>query len=388
MTDKARHKALAHLAWVSLFRGDRLRFWVAVFGIGVAFLTVFLHLALLQAISEKSTQIYRLFSADAVVLSRQFQFAYSLGDFPNIRLRQLAQNARVEAVAPVRIGRSGWQAEEAGTAQGGVSRVLVLGLEPSASTFIADAEIRRQLDDLRSPRQVLFDRLSSPDIGSRSHGDMARLNNQSVRVAGEFSMGLPMYAPAASIMSADDFPSLLNESAMRAEIGLIRMTPGASLEDLMTELRTNLPDDIQVLTMPELIARERNYFLETKPLGIIVRVGLLIGLAIGGVALFQAISTQMETRRHDMALLRILGFPKYVSLWFGGFQLMLLLLLGWGLSILIALPLFAYISALARMHIQLDAILIGQSLIYGSVMLLVAGQPLWRSLDCSPAEFL
>jgi putative ABC transport system permease protein len=388
MTDKARHKALAHLAWVSLFRGDRLRLWVAVFGIGVAFLTVFLHLALRHAVSEKSTQIYRLFSADAVVLSLQFQFAYSMGDFPNIRLRQVAQNARVEAVVPVRIGRAGWQAEEAGIAQGGVSRVLVLGLSPSASAFVADAEIRSQLDDLRSPRQVLFDRLSSPDMGSRHPGDMARLNNQSVRVAGAFSMGLPIYAPVASVVSADDFPSLLNESAMRAEMGLIRMSPGASLEDLMAELRTHLPDDIQVLTMPELMARERSFFLETKPLGIIVRFGLLIGLAIGAVALFQAISTQMETRRHDLALLRIIGFPKSVSLWFGGFQLLLLLLLGWGLSILMAWPLFAYISALARMDIQLDSMLIGQSLIYGAVMLLVAGQPLWRSVNCSPAEFL
>ena len=156
----------------------------------------------------------------------------------------------------------------------------------------------------------------------------------------------------------------------------------------MTELRTHLPDDIQVLTMPELIARERSYFLETKPLGIIVRFGLLIGLAIGGVALFQAISAQMETRRHDLALLRIIGFPKSVSLWFGGLQLMLLLLLGWGLSILMAWPLFAYISGLARMPIQLDSMLMGQSLMYGAVMLVVAGQPLWRAVNCSPAEFL
>jgi putative ABC transport system permease protein len=388
MIDRSRLKAIAHFAWVSLFRGDRLRFSVAVLGIGVAFLTVLLHLALLHAVSEKSTQIYRLFNADAVVLSRQFQFAYSTGDFPHVRLRQVAQHANVKAVAQVRMGRTGWQAEEGGVAIGGVASMLVLGLTPSSSAFMSDKEIRRQLDGLRSPRQVLFDRLSSPDVGSRKPGDSARLNNQSVRVAGDFSLGLPMYAPAAAIVSGDDFASLLGESAMRAEIGLLRLSPGRSIDVQVTELRVNLPDDIQVLTMQELIARERAYFLETKPLGIMVRIGLLIGLAIGSVALFQAISAQMETRHHDLALLRAIGFPQNLSLWFGALQLFLLIFLGWALAILIAVPLFAYIFALASMPGQLDLSLIGQSLIYGLVMLPVAAQPLWSSVRRSPVEFL
>lgn len=368
-------------AWLNLRRGDRLRALVALAGAMVAIFVVLLHLAFLRAVEDKAAQVYDLFAADVVLVSDRFQFLYNMPDFPLARLRQANAHPAVADLAAVNVGSSHWQAPVTDA----TSSILLIGIDP-APDFLRDAALRDQVALLQQSRRILMDRLSHPDVGVLETMQSGRMRGQTASVAGWFDLGMAMYADAGAVVSRSDYPLYTGEASDRIQLGLLRLKPGSDPAQVVEDLRALLPKDVRVMTMAALRAQEQDYFVRVKPLGVMMHLGLFIGLVVGTVALYQALSSQMETRIRDFAVLRAMGFASRFTYGVGAFQLLILGGLAFTLAWVGAIPTFALIARLTHLSMPTDLVLLGQAALLCLPMIATAAIPLLRAGRADPAS--
>jgi putative ABC transport system permease protein len=373
--------ATLSFAWRNLARGDRWRFAASVSGAAVAIFIVLLHVAFLRAVEHKATQLYGLFDADVVLVSEGFQFLYRTGHFPLARLRQALSVPGVAQAASVRLGGGSWTAERTQAE----STLLLIGVDADPQ-FARDAELRAALPELKVPRRALVDRLSEGAVGPLAVGGSGAINQRPVEIAGLYSLGLPMYAAATAIVGAGEFARYTGRDPQRTELGLLRLAPGADPAQTAARVRAALPPDVRVMTFRELAEHEAHYFVEVKPLGIMMRAGLLIGLMVGAVALFQVMSSQAEARVRDFAVLRAMGFGGGFGYAVAAWQLALMGTLAFGGAWLAAIPAFAAIAAKSQLAMPLDAWLFGVVLALCLPMAAAAATPLLRAGRSDPAS--
>jgi putative ABC transport system permease protein len=367
-------------AWLNLARGDRVRLAVAIGGATVAIFIVLVHVAFLRAVEHKATQLYGLFDADLVMVSDRYQFLYRTSDFPAARLRQALSASGVAAVSGVRVSASRWIARD----DAAQSSLLLIGIDPD-SGFIADPVLRREAAALAGPRRALFDALSDPDVERVAVGESGRIGMQPARIVGTYALGLPMYAAATAIVANGDFSLYSGDDPRRIQLGLLRLQPGADAGRTLAALAAALPADVRVMTREALMTREAHYFVEVKPLGVMVRTGLAIGLLVGAVALFQVMSAQIEARMRDFAVLRATGFRAGYTYAVGALQLLIVGVASFALAWLAAWPVLTAVAAKSRLYLPLDAWLLGIGMLLCAPMIASAAAPLVRAAHVDPA---
>jgi putative ABC transport system permease protein len=368
-------------AWINLVRGDRVRFAVAIAGAVVAIFILLVHLAFLRAVEHKAAQVYGLFDAEVVMISDRYQFLYRMADFPSARLRQAVSVPGVGAAAAVRVTSSRWLSER----NGAQSSLLLIGIDPDP-VFLKDADLRAAASGLKSPRRVLFDRRADPEVGRLRSGDTGYIGYQPATVAGSYELGLPMYAAATAIVANSDFAFYSGEDPRRIQLGLLRLAPGTDPDAAVDALRRTLPDDVRVMTRAALMDQEAHYFVEVKPLGIMMKAGLAIGLLVGAVALFQIMSSQIESRMRDFAVLRAMGFSAGYTYAVGAWQLLLMGAAAFAAAWLVAMPVFALVSRKSHLFLPLDAWLLGAAAALCLPMIASAALPLVRAARAEPAR--
>jgi putative ABC transport system permease protein len=373
-------RACLAFAWAGLVRGDRLRFLVATSGATVAIFVMLLHVALLRAVEHKAAQVYGLFDAEVVLISDRFQFLYRMSDFPVARLRQAQAHPGVANTAAVRIDNSAWVRQDTGAQ----ISLMVIGIDPKPE-FVSDAEIRASMAELQVPRRVLLDRRSDPAAGPLRVGASGNIGSRLATVAGLYELGLPMYAQATAVVSNADFPLYTGNNPRRTQLGLVRLNPAADPDKVARELAASLPNDVRVLTREMLMAHEAAFFVDVKPLGIMMRAGLLIAMVVGAVALFQAMSAQIESRMRDFAVLRAMGFDGGFTYAVGAWQLFLMGAAGFALAWLAAIPVFGSVASKSQLSMPLDAELLAITLALCIPMVVSAATPLLRAGRADPA---
>lgn len=374
-------RACLGFALKSLVRGDRVRLAVAVLGAFGAMFVVLLHLAFLRAVEHKASQVYSLFDAPVVLVSARYQFLYRMGAFPAARLKQALSQPEVDAVAAVQLDNMGWNAPDTGEE----SSLILIGVDADRS-FIADRELRGAVDALDSPRRVLFDRRSNADVGPLRVGLTGSIGSKPATIAGFYALGLPMYAAATAVVSNADFSYYTGRDPSLVQLGLLRLKPGIPVGQAVARLRRALPDDIRVEAREDLMEREARYFVEVKPLGIMIRAGLVIGLAVGAVALFQIVSSQVGSRMREFAVLRAMGFGGGFVYGIGAWQLAALGSGAFAAAWLAAIPVFGYIERLSTLVMALDGRLFTIALALCMAMVLAAAAPLRRAGRADPTE--
>ena len=373
-------RACLSFAWTNLIRGDRMRFLVATAGATVAIFALLLHVAFLRAVEHKATQVYALFDAQVVLVSDRFQFLYRMADFPVARLRQALSHPGVAKVAAVRVDNGGWTTSDTRTE----SSLLLIGIDFDGE-FLADADLRMALPALQVSRRILLDRRSEPSFGEVRAGLSGTIGSQAATVAGVYELGLPMYAAGTAIVANTDFSLYTGSDPRRAQLALLRLVPGADAARVAADLESLLPDDVRAMTRAELMRREADFFLEVKPLGIMMRSGLLIGLMVGAVALFQVMSSQIELRMRDFAVLRAMGFKAGFTYAACAWQLVLIGAAAFAIAWSLALPVFRGIGHASHLSLPLDGTLLGVSLLLCAPMIASAALPLARASRADPA---
>lgn len=299
------------LAWCLLTRQPG-RLVVALAGICFAGMLMFLQLGFRDALFDASIAIHRLFNADVVVISSTSSSSVSMEPFPQRRLFQAASWPEVESISPVRWGLLVWKNPETGAPRG----ILAVGFDPDDDILRLE-DLAEQKKSLQLDQRVLYDRLSRSEFGpveewlKAGRTVTAEVGNTRLVVADLVELGVSFGADGTLLTSNRTFNQLVGSadgSSTAIELGLIRLVPGADPDAVAAALNKALPDDVQVLTKPEFLDFEKDYWRSSTAIGFIFNLGAAMGLVVGAVVVYQILFSDVVDHLPEYATLKAMGY--------------------------------------------------------------------------------
>jgi len=248
----------AGIAWLQISH-QKLRLLAAVLGVAFAVVLVFVQLGFQQALYDSSVRWHTALGYDLAVISPKTTYLVTPPVFPLSRLYQARGFAGVSSVTPVYIGIAGWRNPENPLQ---TRNIYVMGYDPMASGFALAGE-RAQVDQLRMPDRVLFDRLSRPEFGpipallSDSGQATTEINGRDIKVVGLYDLGTSFGIDGSIITSDLNFLRIFSDrSASRIELGLVALEAGADPAPVRERIVAGIPGDVLVLTRAEFLQPE------------------------------------------------------------------------------------------------------------------------------------
>jgi len=300
------------LAWLQLSR-ERIRFLVAIAGIGFADILMFIQVGFRDALLDSTTTLHQSFDGDIFLLSPQTDASISLKTFSRRRLYESLALEGVKSVAPVYVQFGLWKNPLENN-----SRTLgIIGFNPSQNVFNITG-VEQNLDTIKLADVVLFDSLSRSEFGpipkllDEGNTVTAEVESRRVTVGGLFTLGASFAADGWLITSDLNFLRIFdNREPGLIDIGIIWLEPGANLDTVIQDLRAQLPKDVVVLTRAEFIQKERIYWENSTAIGFIFNLGLGIAFVVGSVIVYQILYTDgyfVIVVFQEALILAILGF--------------------------------------------------------------------------------
>jgi putative ABC transport system permease protein len=97
-------------------------------------------------------------------------------------------------------------------------------------------------------------------------------------------------------------------SASHVQIGLVKLKPGAGVERVRAALTQNLARDVIVLTKQGYIDREKAYWNSATPIGTVFRFGVIMGLFVGAIIVYQILYADISDHLAEYATLKAMGY--------------------------------------------------------------------------------
>jgi putative ABC transport system permease protein len=297
------------LAWLQL-KHERMRFAAGVLGVTFAVTLVFMQIGFQQALFTTAIEVARHLVADIVLINPQTEFVAVARSFPRRRLYQAAAYKEVQSVSSLYCAMGNWRNLDTG----GARQIWVVGFDPDSAAFDLSA-VNRNAALLRHPDYLFFDSSSRPEYGPiaqdfQDHQAIhAEIEDRRITVAGLYTLGVS-FGFDGSVMTSDlNFLRLFPDHKPGAvNVGLIRLKPGVDARAMRRRLAAELPHDVEVLTRDEFIARERNYWATSAPIGYVFGFGTAMGLIVGAVIVYQILFADVTAHLPEYATLKAIGY--------------------------------------------------------------------------------
>ncbi len=182
----------------------------------------------------------------------------------------------------------------------------------------------------------------------------AQLNNLQIQVAGVFTMGVSFSADGNLIVSNSTFLRLFPERRSdEIDVGLIVLKTGANLEQVQTNLKAKLPNDVLVLTKEEFIEREKTYWGQNRPIGVIFGFGSIVGFLVGTVIVYQILYSDVSDHLPEYATLKAMGYSDRYLIGVLLLEALILAILGFLPGFAISLGLYGLIAKATLLSVQM-----------------------------------
>ena len=327
------------LAWHNTFQNKK-RTMAAIGGITFSLVLIFMQLGFLTTARITAALVYDFFDYDLIITSATYESMNAAGDFDKTRLYQAKAVTGVGETAVLNYERGRWRDPE-NNDLGSSCMVLGYDLNPA---FIKDEATKANLPFLTMKDNVILDEWSHPDYGKKRIGKRATINHRDINIAALYRLGVSFHAEGSAIVSLDTFQGLIQGDPRKATFGLIKLAPGANVEEVKGLLQSTLPADVLIFSRRDFIQAEQDYFIKIKPVGIMFQAGAFVAFAVGAVILFQVLSTEISNRLREYATLKAMGFSKYYIYRVGAGQSLLFAIM----SYIPALPLGHLVAFLVK----------------------------------------
>jgi putative ABC transport system permease protein len=376
------------LAWLQLTK-QKSRFVVALAGIAFADLLMFIQMAFQDALFDAAMLPHRALQADLVLTDPRLQTLFAVEDFSRERLHQALSNPHVASVSPVYVSTAQWRNPE--TRQN--RNILVWGIDPARPAF-RFPEVNQNLNRLKQLHQVLFDQAGRPEYGPiadlfKKQGVVdIEVSGTAIQVAGLFTLGASFAADGNVITSDSTFMQIFpGQKPERVQIGLIKLKPGAVVEEVRSQLAATLPNDVRVLSAEGFAQVEKKYWEAGTGIGFIFGIGVIMGFFVGIVVVYQILYSDVTDHLPEYATLKAMGYTD-------GYLMGVLMQEALILAVLGYIPGFVFATALYQLTYSATLLPIGMTtarainvFILTVVMCFVSGAIAMRKLQAAdPAD--
>ena len=164
-------------------------------------------------------------------------------------------------------------------------------------------------------------------------------------VTGLFSLGVTFAADINLITSSTNFKNYFpQQSSDDIQMGVIQLEPGVDPLRVQATLNSFLDPSVKVLTIPELEATEVNYRRRNTSFGIIFGLGVLVGLVVGGIIVYQILYSDVSDHLSEYATLKAIGYSDGFVVAIILQESLILALLAFAPSFLLSLGLYGFLA--------------------------------------------
>jgi putative ABC transport system permease protein len=303
------------LAWLQLAH-HKGRFIVALAGVAFAVILMFMQLGFQDALYEDAITIHKTLKADLILISPKSVSLFGTSNFPLSRLYDALEIDGIATANPLYIGGGQWKNPQNQSSR----NITLLAFDPDKPIFNLSG-VNKNLDAIRRADVVLFDRLSRSEYGpiatefSQGQVISTEINGRKIRIGGLFELGGGVMSADGLLISSNlNFLRVVGRSLSEINLGLLTLEPSTNQEQVRQQLMTNLLEDVKIMTRQEFLDFEQNYWKKSSPIGVIFSIGLMMGVFIGSVIVYQILYTDITNHLAEYATLKAIGYHDWYLL--------------------------------------------------------------------------
>jgi putative ABC transport system permease protein len=296
------------IGWLQLTH-NRTRFAAALAGVAFANVLVFVQLGIMNSMGAATLRPYDFFQADVMISAGD---ANSLTDGGNVARQWLLQalaDPDVSDGMALFIANVTW---DRGDRDIGLT---TFGLDPAKPAFLAPG-ISGDLGLLQVRDAAILDRLArglDPQEAAaiRPHSPRAfEAQGRTLTAYATFAGGGGFGGDGYMLVSDQTFLSLFpaRTSAAPDHI-LLSLRPGAQPAAVIARLKTLISDpSLRIRSYADAAQEDLRYQQTKRPTGIIFGFGVLIGVLVGLVIVYQVLSTDVADHLREYATFKAMGY--------------------------------------------------------------------------------
>lgn len=296
------------VGWLQLTH-SRGRLVAAIAGVAFANVLVLVQLGLAGALNCTIVQGYAFFDADIMVSAAD---GHTMTDGSNVaraHLWRALADPQVADGTALFVGTVTWSRESGDTA------LQTFGIDPAATGFVA-SNLAPIMPGLAVAGRAAIDRttrrLEPEVVANLSERAPLRFETgeRTLSVTSAFAGGVGFTADGYMLVSDQTFLSLFARRSSGAPNHLLlRTVPGADPAVVAQRLQDRLGPDLRVRRLQAAIAADQRYQGTQRPTGIIFGFGVVIGVLVGLVIVYQVLSTDVADHLREYSTFKAVGYP-------------------------------------------------------------------------------
>lgn len=284
------------IGWLQLTH-NRTRLIAAVGGVTFANVLIFMQLGFMNALFETSVFTHRSLQADIVLVSSDFRSLREANPMPRSRMYQALSHPEVRNATPVYIGTNVWTDTETGD----TTNFRIMGFDPDQPIFV-DPNLNRILLTVKEADSAIVDRRTR-DFRTPIETEIVEKGRYSIEIAGRtialvgtFSQGASFDVDGSLIVSDQTFLRIFPRRLPGAPtLVLVSLRDASDADAVANELTRSFPErDTRAFTRSQWIQAEQSYQARQTPIGFVFGFGVVIGMVVGLVIVYQVLSTDVQ----------------------------------------------------------------------------------------------
>lgn len=343
------------IGWLQLTHNPA-RLAAALTGVAFANILVFMQLGFLGALTGSIRFPYDAMQADILISASDMNTLADGSPLPRQRMYQALAVDGVARAVPLYYGKLDWKQPD-----GTIRTLDVFGINPTAQTF-RTASINDKLEALLQPDTAILDRKTrNPEKGridsiARGEPYAFESKGRTLNVVGLFDIGGGFVADGYLIVSDQTFLRLFPSRAAGApNFILVTIQPGHKAAQVISSLGNALPAYDSLVRSIDAAARADQQFQTTqRPVGMVFGFGIIIGVLVGIVIVYQVLSTDVADHIKEYATFKAIGYPQRFFRSIVYEEALALALLGFVPGFLISLGLYALVARAASLPLAMS----------------------------------
>lgn len=344
------------IGWLQLAH-NKIRLAAALAGVAFADILILMQLGFLGALTESIRFPYRQMNADILLSASDMNTLADGSPLPRQRMYEALAVPGVLAATPLYYAKIDWKQPD-----GTIRTLDTFGIDPTQPTF-KTAGILAGLDQLKLPDVALID-AKTRNVPKLLFADIAvgkpftfEARGRTLTVSGTFDIGGGFTADGYLVVSDQTFLKLFPQRVAGAPNHvLLRLDAGVDRNAVIAELRQQLPAyDTVAQTLDETMAKDVAFQTTQKPVGLVFGFGVVIGIIVGCIIVYQVLSTDVADHIREYATFKAIGYPQRFFLGIVFEEALILAVFGFIPGLLVAFGLYFLVAGATGLPLAMAA---------------------------------
>ena len=300
------------IGWMQLTH-KRGRFMAALAGVAFANVLVFVQLGIMNSMATATLRPYGFFSADIMISAGDANALTEGGNVARQWMLQAFADPDVIAGMSLFIGNAPWDRGERDIS------FTTFGIDPAQPEFVS-SEIAAEIALLQVQDVAILDRLArglerDEAAAIRPQTPLSfETQDRTLTVLETFAGGGGFGGDGYMLVSDQTFLALFPaRSSTAPDHILLRLRPGADVAAVAERLHGLISDKtLRIRSLADAAQEDLRYQQTRRPTGVIFGFGVLIGVLVGLVIVYQVLSADVADHLREYATFKAMGYgPRF-----------------------------------------------------------------------------